>query len=52
MYFLTGQELADLQEFMKYLTGEIPPNVGPPTTQQTTNPGLLRGPGLQDPLGE
>jgi len=28
--FLTGQELADLQEFLKSLTGEIPPNVGPP----------------------
>lgn len=42
--FLTGQELADLQEFMKSLTGEIPPNVGPPTTQQTLNLGLLRGP--------
>ncbi|MGA2631020.1 MAG: cytochrome c peroxidase [Terriglobia bacterium] len=42
--FLTGKELADLQEFMKSLTGEIPPNVGPPTTQQTQNLSLLRGP--------
>jgi cytochrome c peroxidase len=29
--FLTGQERADLQEFLKSLTGEIPPNLGPPT---------------------
>jgi cytochrome c peroxidase len=29
--FLTGKERADLQEFLKSLTGEIPPNVGPPT---------------------
>ncbi len=29
--FLTGQERADLQEFLKSLTGEIPPNIGPPT---------------------
>ena len=39
--FLTGQEQADLIEFMKSLTGEMPPNVGPPTTQQTMNFGLL-----------
>jgi cytochrome c peroxidase len=42
--FLTGQELADLQEFLKSLTGEIPPNLGPPMTQQTLDLGLLRGP--------
>ncbi len=29
--FLTGQERADLQEFLKSLTGDMPPNVGPPT---------------------
>jgi cytochrome c peroxidase len=28
--FLTGREQADLQEFLKALTGEIPPNLGPP----------------------
>jgi cytochrome c peroxidase len=42
--FLTGRELADLQEFLKSLTGEMPPNVGPPATQQTLNLGLLRRP--------
>jgi cytochrome c peroxidase len=30
--FLTGKERADLLEFLKSLTGEIPPNVGPPAT--------------------
>jgi cytochrome c peroxidase len=30
--FLTGQERADLEAFLNTLTGEIPPNVGPPTT--------------------
>lgn len=30
--FLTGQERTDLQEFLKSLTGEIPPNVGPPAS--------------------
>jgi len=30
--FLTGQERTDLQEFLKSLTGEIPPNVGPPSS--------------------
>jgi cytochrome c peroxidase len=30
--FLTGQERADLQEFLMLLTGEIPANVGPPTS--------------------
>lgn len=29
--FLTGKERADLQEFLKSLTGEIPPNLDPPT---------------------
>lgn len=28
--FLTGQERADLLEFMKSLNGELPPDVGPP----------------------
>jgi cytochrome c peroxidase len=28
--FLTRQERDDLQEFMKALTGTMPPNVGPP----------------------
>lgn len=42
--FLTGQEQADLIEFMKSLTGEMPPNVGPPPTPQAFNVGLLRGP--------
>ena len=42
--FLTGQEQADLMEFMKSLTGEMPPNVGPPTTSQAFNVGPLRGP--------
>jgi cytochrome c peroxidase len=27
---LSGQERADLVEFLKSLTGEMPPNVGPP----------------------
>jgi cytochrome c peroxidase len=31
--FLTGKERADLQEFLMSLTGEIPPNVGPPTSR-------------------
>jgi cytochrome c peroxidase len=30
--FLTGKERADLLEFLKSLTGTIPPNVGPPTS--------------------
>lgn len=42
--FLTGQERADLQEFLKALTGEIPPNVGPPPSPQTLSLNLLRGP--------
>jgi cytochrome c peroxidase len=29
--FLTGKERADLLAFLKSLTGEMPPNVGPPT---------------------
>jgi hypothetical protein len=28
--FLTGQERQDLIEFMQALTGDMPPNVGPP----------------------
>jgi len=35
--FLTGKELADLQEFLKALTGEIPPNVGPPAAGPTAS---------------
>ncbi len=35
--FLTGREQADLQEFLKALTGEIPPNVGPPTAGPTAS---------------
>jgi cytochrome c peroxidase len=31
--FLTGQEREDLLEFMKSLTGELPPDVGAPGTQ-------------------
>ena len=42
--FLTGQERADLQEFLKALTGEIPPNVGPLPAPQTLSLNLLRGP--------
>jgi cytochrome c peroxidase len=30
---LSGQERADLVEFLKALTGETPPNVGPPTKE-------------------
>jgi cytochrome c peroxidase len=30
--FLTGKERADLLEFLKSLTGEMPPNSGPPAT--------------------
>ncbi len=32
--FLTGQEREDLVAFMESLTGEIPPNVGPPKSKQ------------------
>ncbi|MFB3922102.1 MAG: cytochrome-c peroxidase [Terriglobia bacterium] len=42
--FLTGQEQADLIEFMKSLTGEMPPDVGPPATQQAMNFAILRRP--------
>jgi len=31
--FLTGQERADLLEFLKSLNGELPPDVGPPPAQ-------------------
>ena len=40
--FLSGQERADLQAFLESLTGEIPPNVGPPEVtkvQSATKPG-------------
>jgi cytochrome c peroxidase len=33
--FLTGQERADLLEFLNSLTGEVPPNVGPPADMKT-----------------
>lgn len=38
--FLTGQERADLLAFLESLTGEVPPNVGPPekTQQQAQAP--------------
>ncbi len=39
--FLTRQEIADLTAFLMSLTGEIPPNLGPPTSQQALN--WLRG---------
>jgi cytochrome c peroxidase len=34
--FWTGQERKDLQEFLKSLTGELPPDVGPPPAQNAT----------------
>lgn len=33
--FLTGQERSDLQAFLNSLTGEMPPNVGPPDGVKT-----------------
>lgn len=33
--FLTGQERSDLQAFLNSLTGEVPPNVGPPPDTKT-----------------
>jgi cytochrome c peroxidase len=33
--FLTGQERSDLEAFLNSLTGEMPPNVGPPETVKT-----------------
>ncbi len=42
--FLTGKERADLQEFLKSLTGEMPPHVGPPTPQQAFDFNLRRLP--------
>jgi cytochrome c peroxidase len=33
--FLTGQERADLQAFLNSLTGELPPDVGPPKVAKT-----------------
>ena len=32
---LTGRERADLMEFLNALTGELPPNVGPPEAQKS-----------------
>lgn len=34
--FLTGQERADLEAFLESLTGELPPNSGPPGKDKTT----------------
>ena len=33
--FLSGQERADLQAFLNSLTGEMPPDAGPPETNKT-----------------
>jgi len=33
--FLTGQERSDLEAFLNSLTGEMPPNVGPPDSLRT-----------------
>jgi len=33
--FLSGQERADLQAFLNALTGELPPDVGPPEATKT-----------------
>ena len=33
---LTGQDRRDLVEFMKALTGDLPPNVGPPENDRGT----------------
>jgi len=33
--FLSGQERADLRAFLNSLTGETPPNVGPPEANRT-----------------
>jgi cytochrome c peroxidase len=35
--FLTGQERKDLQSFLNSLTGELPPNVGPPDKAAMAN---------------
>ena len=32
--FLSGRERADLVAFLESLTGEMPPNVGPPAKRQ------------------
>ena len=42
--FLTGRERADLLEFLKSLTGEVPPNLGPPTSQEAINLNSLHSP--------
>ncbi|HUO14406.1 MAG TPA: cytochrome c peroxidase [Verrucomicrobiae bacterium] len=34
--FLSGQERADLQAFLESLTGELPPDLGPPAPMNTT----------------
>ena len=39
-----GREQADLLEFLKALTGEIPPNVGPPATGPSASLQLLQRP--------
>lgn len=40
--FLTGQERADLEEFLKSLTGTVPPDLGPLPPTQAQNMNLLR----------
>ncbi len=37
--FLTARERSDLVAFLESLTGEVPPNVGPPEKQQTSGAG-------------
>lgn len=37
--FLSGQEREDLQEFLKSLTGELPPDVGSPATSSKSGSG-------------
>ncbi len=41
--FLSGQERADLQAFLESLTGEVPPNAGPPARAQSTQGGSPGG---------
>ena len=44
--FLSGRERTDLQEFLMSLTGEMPPNVGPPVSPQTSSLNSLHVPEL------
>jgi cytochrome c peroxidase len=41
--FLSGQERADLQAFLESLTGEMPPNVGPPAKAAQSSGGSHAG---------